>query len=203
MLPAIIAGGAAVLGNLLSYQGARETNATNAQIASNATSANMADAQRNRDFQAQQSSAQMAFQERMANTAHQRAVSDLKAAGLNPILAASDGAATPSGASASGAQGTAVSAQMQNPMAHLGGMFTSALEAATMIGNMEKQQAETDLIKAQIGKTGVDTAVAKKGIPEAETKNMLFDLIRPVLRKLKEVFQSGPKNPPNLKQHFN
>ena len=203
MLPAIIAGGASVLGSLLGYQGARETNATNAQIASNATSANMEEAQRNRDFQAQQSSAQMAFQERMANTAHQRAVSDLKAAGLNPILAASDGAATPSGASASGAQGTAVSAQMQNPMAHLAGMFTSALEAATMIGNMEKQQAETDLIKAQTSKTGVDTAVAKKGIPEAETKNMLFDLIRPVLRKLKEAFQSGPKNPPNLKQHFN
>lgn len=52
---------------------------------------------------AKQASRQMDFQRDMANTAHQREVTDLRAAGLNPILSASKGlggAATPSGASA-------------------------------------------------------------------------------------------------------
>lgn len=66
-------------------------------------------ADQNNQWSAEQAMKQMEFQERMSNTSHQREMADLKAAGLNPILSAKEGATSPSGAAAN-ADGSVVSA---------------------------------------------------------------------------------------------
>jgi len=182
----LIAAGAALLGSALTYHGQREANATNQNIADRANDLNFAEAQRNRDFQAQQVSAQNEFQERMANTVHQREVEDLKKAGINPILTVGSGAPAPSGSAASGSQATANTTTVQNTLAGAGTMINNALSAAQLVGGIQKQAAETKLINTQ-------AKVMRKDIPKSEIINEGYDLIKPLIRKLKEGIQSSSK----------
>ena len=72
---------------------------------------NAEEAEKNRAYQTAEAKANRDWQERMANTAYQREIEDLKAAGLNPVLAAlNNGAATPAGSYGTGSQASSSAA---------------------------------------------------------------------------------------------
>lgn len=103
-------------------------------------------------FNAYQARKNREFQKMMSDTAHQREVKDLRAAGLNPILSAKlGGASTPVGSAAT--------------MPDLGQSITSGLQASTASATGE---ADINLKNANAALTQAQTTLAENLIPGSE-----------------------------------
>lgn len=86
---------------------------------------------------------QMEFQERMSSTSYQRGVKDMMAAGLNPMLAYSQGgASTPIGSMP----------QVQNAVSAGVGSAAQTAQAIGAMQSIKQSEAQTDLLAAEAAK---------------------------------------------------
>jgi len=120
---------------------------------------------------------QMAFQERMSNSAHQREVADLRLAGLNPILSAG-------GSGASQPQGT-----MFTPENPVKGQVMNLLASRMNKSSIDKIQEE---IRTQVTQQAANAAQTAKAIADTEVSRKTINMMD--VQMLREAAMANKSN---------
>lgn len=146
---------------------------------------NSANASATNQFNAEQAGLNRDFQERMSSTAYQRGMADMRAAGLNPILAYQrGGASSPGGSSASGVTPAAPD---------LGQVGNSAMNAIRLKQELVNMQATEAATRAQ---EALSRAQAIQSVATAREAEQRVNMNRPGEIASKGVADTYEKNAP-------
>lgn len=142
-----------VAGGLIGSSGQKDANSTNLRIARE----------------------QMAFQERLSNTAVQRGMADYRAAGLNPMLAGMNPASSPSGSTT----------RVENPKGPLGEGVSRAVNSAASAMQAQNLAAQNKLLEAQTLKTNAEASEVQSRLPySADSARISFETLNRNFTKL-------------------
>lgn len=184
----------------------QDNNAFNAEQAALTRGFNSAEANTTREWGADQAQKQMDFQKEMSNTQYQRAVGDMSKAGLNPMLAYTQGGAgNLSGAQASGGQasGGQASASSSPTMLNKAAAAMQSAQGAAAIQQMQAQtrvaDTQADLNKATAIKTEADTNYTTTNTRTADART---DQIRTEIDLLKETINNAQLEGRNKGQEY-
>lgn len=167
-------------------------NAFNAEQASINREYNSAEAQKTREFNSLEAELAVRRASALQNSAYQRTVQDMQAAGLNPMLAYAQGASsTPGVAQASGGQASGSAATsagnptMRDAVTPSINTGFRARELDQSLANMRAQEAKT---KAEKDNIDADTRIKIATAPDGENGKMDWD-IREIKQRISESLQ--------------
>lgn len=162
----VISGIGSVVGGLLGYKGQKKTNEANTALG-----------MKQMEFQERMVNQAQDFEAHQTSTAYQRAMADMEAAGLNPILAYQQGGA----ASAIGKTAPGSLPVMQNPAGSAAGALSAVASSSRDIASADTPAVERERIRKETLVWGEREGLTNQQIHKVQTE---MDHIRKMINKV-------------------